>query len=202
MGLFKILGGAALGVAAIAALPIAGAVGTVALAGGAAAAAAGAVAGAVADKYDDTEERAENRGRASAAAEYDKKMEKLLSHFNDVEKKLGERGKYFEGILAMTAVGIACANCDGNIAKEEKEEINDFITGVAGDKLPSDIKDKIKQMWTNPPNVKTAFKLAKNLELDSLELFSEIIEITIYADDKVHPKELVFKQAWNKLAAA
>jgi len=202
MGLFKILGGAAMGVAAIASLPIAGAVGTVALAGGLAAAAAGGIAGAVASEMDDTEEVAERRGERKARAKYDKELEKLVSNFNDVEKRLGENSKYFEGILAMIAVGIACANSDGDIADEEREEINDFITGVAGDKLPSHIKEKIENMWINPPSVNTAFELANNLGLDSLELFSEIIEITIHADGDAHEDELVFQQAWNSLVGA
>ena len=202
MGLFNVLAGAAMGVAAIAALPVAGAVGTVALAGGAAAAAAGALAGASLKDDDDIREEGERDGRREATAEADKKIEKLLSNFHDVEKRLGETGKYFEGILAMTAVGIACANSDGDIADEEREEINDFITGVAGDKLPIHIKEQVEQMWTNPPNVNTAFELANNLGLDSLELFSEIIDITIHADGNVHEDELVFQQAWNELVAA
>jgi len=202
MGLFKILGGAAMGVAAIAVLPVAGAVGTVALAGGLAAAVAGGIAGAIANEMDDTEEKAERRGERNATVKYDKKIEKLLSNFNDVEKRLNDTGKYFEGILAMTAVGIACANSDGDIADEERKEINEFITGVAGDKLPTYIKEQVEQMWINPPSVNTAFELANNLGLDSLELFSEIIEITIHADGDVHENELVFQQAWNSLVAA
>lgn len=202
MGLFKILGGAAMGVAVIAALPIAGAVGTVALTGGLAAAAAGGIAGAVANEMDDTEEVAERRGERKATAEYDKEFEKLVSNFHDVEKRLNENGNYFDGIVAMSAVGIACANSDGNIADEERQDIEEFIAGVSHNELPTNIKEKIENMWVNPPSVNTAFELANNLGLDSLELFSEIIEITIHADGDVHDDELVFQQAWNSLVAA
>ena len=151
---------------------------------------------------DDTKEVAERRGERKATAKYDKELEKLVSNYNDVEKRLNENGNYFDGIVAMSAVGIACANSDGNIADEERQDIEEFIAGVSHNKLPINIKEKIENLWINPPSVNTAFELANNLGLDSLELFSEIIEITIHSDGDVHKDELVFQQAWNRLVAA
>ena len=45
-------------------------------------------------------EEGERDGRREATAEADKKIEKLLSNFHDVEKRLGETGKYLTTSLS------------------------------------------------------------------------------------------------------
>lgn len=202
MSFWKVLGGAAAGVAAVVALPIAGPVGAITGIGAAIAAGVGATAGGVASVLDDTEERAEKRGEERAAAQYERKYEKLATAFEETEKQIRETSKYFDLLIAMAAVGFACAACDGEIAPEERLDIDEFVAGVSSSKLPSHIKEKIDEIAKNPPNIKTAFELAQKVGLDSYDLFDEIIHVVIHADGRIHEQEKIFQQAWYELAAA
>ncbi len=202
MSFWKVLGGAAVGVVCVVALPVAGPVGAVTALGAAVAAGTGAAAGGIASAVDDSEEQAERRGERRATARFDRKYEKLASAFEDAEKRLEETDDYFNLLIAMEAVGLACAACDGEIAPEERLEIDEFIAGITSSELPSHVKDKIEDIAKNPPSVTTAFELAKRVGLDSYELFDEIIEVVMHADGRIHQDEKSFQNAWNELVAA
>lgn len=202
MSFWKVLGGAAAGVACVVALPIAGPVGAVTAIGAAVAAGTGAAAGGIASAVDDSEEQAERRGEKKATARYEQKYDKLASAFEDAKKRLDETDDYFNLLIAMEAVGLACAACDGEVAPEERQEIDEFIAGVASSELPSHVKEKIEDIANNPPSVTTAFELAKRVGLDSYELFDEIIEVVMHADGRIHQDEKAFQNAWNELVAA
>ena len=202
MSFWKVLGGAAAGIACVVALPVAGPVGAITAAGAAIAGGVGATAGGIASAVDDSEEQAEKRGAREEKAKYDKKYEKLEAAFNDAESRLSESDDYFKLLIAMEAVGLACAACDGDIAAEERREIDEFIAGISSSELPSKVKREIENIANNPPNIKTAFQLASRVGLDSFELFNEIIEVVMHADEYVHKNEKDFLNAWNKLVAA
>lgn len=202
MSYWKILAGAACGVAAVVALPVAGPVGAVTAIGAAVAAAGGAAAGGVAAAMDDSEEQAENRGRRKEAAKRQNEYEKLLSAFKEAEGEINESRSYFDLIIAMEAVGMACAASDGNIAECERKDIDEFIAGISSSSLPENIKKKIKDISENPPNLKTAFELAQKVGLSSFDLYEEIIHVVMHSDGAVDPKEEEFLLAWRKLASA
>ncbi len=202
MSFWKVLGGAAAGVACVVALPVAGPVGAITAAGAAIAGGVGATAGGIASAMDDSEEQAEKRGARIAAAKYDKKYEKLEAAFKDAENRLSESEDYFKLLIAMETVGLACAACDGEIAPEERQEIDEFIAGISSSELPSNVKREIEAIANNPPNITTAFQLASSVGLDSFDLFNEIIEVVMHADGYVHENEKDFVNAWNELVAA
>ncbi|PSV27527.1 MULTISPECIES: hypothetical protein [unclassified Photobacterium] len=202
MSFWKVIGGAAAGIACVVALPIAGPVGAITAAGAAIAGGVGAAAGGVAAAMDDGEEEAERRGERRANAEQELKYSKLTAAFEDAKNRLDETENYFNLLIAMEAVGLACANCDGEISLEERQEIDEFIAGVSSSELPSHVKRKIEDMAKNPPNVNTAFALAQKVGLNSFELYNEIIEVVMHADGRVHENEKAFEQAWNTLVKA
>ncbi|PVZ70396.1 hypothetical protein [Pelagibaculum spongiae] len=199
MSFWKVLGGAAAGVACIVALPVAGPIGAVTAAGAAIAGTLGATAGGIAEAMDDSEEEAEKRGEERAAAEYDKKYEKLLVAFEDAKSRIKDTEGYFNLIIAMEAVGLACANCDGEISENERLEIDTFIAGSVAGNLPENIKKKIQSIADNPPNITTAFHYASKVGLNSTELFEDIIEIVMEADGYRASEEEKFKSQWNQL---
>ena len=202
MSFWTIIGGAAAGIACVVALPIAGPIGAITAAGAAIAGGVGAAAGGVAYAMDDSEEQAERRGERKANAHHDLKYSKLATAFEDAKTHLGETENYFNLLIAMEAVGLACANCDGEISVEERQEIDEFIAGVSSSELPSHVKQKIEGMAQNPPSINTAFVLAQKVGLNSFELYDEIIEVVMYADGRVHENEKAFQQAWNTLVKA
>ena len=200
MSFWNILGGAALGVVAIAALPIAGPVGAVACVGsGLAAAGTGAVAGAVKNELDKDDKKAtyeegKNKGKAESAAEIDELKNELSNAFN----KLETMDEYWNALIAMTAVGVAVAECDGDFSDNEREEISTFVHGMmASSDVPDKVKSKLDDIYNNPPQMVVAFKLAKESKID-MEVFDDIIYIVMHADG-VKKEEEAFVNSWKTL---
>lgn len=199
---WKVLGGAAAGVAAVVALPVAGGVGAITLAGAAVASAVGGAAGVAASVFDDSEKKAEARGEARAAAKTDVKYDKLKAAYEQAFGNARESKQYFSLIVAMHAVGMACAACDGVVAAEEQRDIDEFIAGLAGIAIPTKTKEKLAEMVAKPPSMATAFKLARAHGAGSMDLFDEIIDMVIKSDGRVHEKEVAFRAQWAQLKAA
>lgn len=197
---WKVLGGAAAGVATIVALPIAGPIGVVTAMGALAAGSVGAAAGALAGSIDDSEERAEKRGEARAKAESDRRTQKFVEALKKAEEKINSAQEYHNLLIAMTALAMSCANCDGEIHNEEQLEIMEFITGVGGSGLPVDVQERLNKLAYNPPSLTDACVLIKKLpNIGSYDVFDDIVDLTIHADGIVHQNEIEFLREWNNV---
>jgi hypothetical protein len=163
------------------------------------------VAGAVVGVHlgDSTAEREKgyNKGFAEGKAENVVELEKLGEKFERVRNQLKETGQFFNGVIAMHAVAIAAANCDGEISEVEKQSIDMLIFGLASDSIPSAALGKIASLYQNPPSIRDAFELAKASDVD-LTAFREIINIVMESDGLAHVAKDTFMQAWNELIAA
>lgn len=205
MGFWKVIGGACAGIAVVVALPVAGPVGAITAVGAAVAAGIGAVAGGVAEHFDDSEEQAREdgyrEGRKDAKTECSVQIENIKNKLEKTFNRFKESADYYRVIIAMEAVAVSCANCDGEIADVEKEQIEMFISGVSRSALPSAVKERIQDIYDNPPTIREAFKLAKESNM-GMSIFDDIINLVVHADGIVHKNEEVFMQAWNSLKAA
>ncbi|ELB2965274.1 TerB family tellurite resistance protein [Vibrio parahaemolyticus] len=211
MSFWKVLGGVAVGVGAVAAAPFTGGgsiFGAVTLAGSLAGAgtvtaaigagAVGAAVGAAMDSDDDIKKKAYRDGKADGIAENAAKLQQLENKLKQAVAKLKDSADYYDTIYAMEAVALAVAHCDGSFCDDERKQIDEFIAGVASSSLPNEIKQKLTDMYESPLNIREAFELVKRAELD-LELVDEIIDVVIHADDHVHENESAFIQAWNEM---
>ena len=201
----KILTGVAIGVGAIAAAPFTGGgslVGGATLAASltgagtiAAATVAGVTGAAIASNISDSdEEKGREQGKIEAEAEYTIKMEKLekklTSAFAGVEN-------HFNAIIALEAVGVACAACDGDFSEKEKEEIGEFVKGMMAQNIPENVKEKIQAVYDNPPTVEEAFILAEESEVE-LSVYEDVIQFVMQIDG-VKEEEEAFVYAWDQL---
>lgn len=211
---WKVLGGAAIGVGAVAAAPFTGGgslvggatlLGSLAGAGTIAVAVGAGVAGAVVAANLDGDEEAHKAGveagRKQAKAEHLAEITKLNQELEKAMQSLKLAGKHFNAIMALNAVAVATANCKGGISEEDREGIEQFITGVAAGAIPDIVKAKIESLYQQPPTIKEAFILAKESGMD-MSIFDEIIKLLVLSKASVHPQEAAFMQAWNSLNAA
>ncbi len=195
----KILAGVAIGVGAVAAAPFTGGgsllggatlaasltgAGTIAAATGAGL--AGAVVGGAMGQMDEDE-------KAESLLVIGKLEEKLI----EVLTNLRSHDAHFKAIIALEAVGVSCAACDGDFSGNEKEEIGEFVKGMLTQTIPDDVKEKIKTVYDNPPTVEEAFILAKESGIE-LEVYEEIVQFVMQIDG-VKPEEEAFTHAWNQL---
>ena len=213
-----VLAGAAVGVGAVAAAPftgggsvlgfaplalsLAGAGGAAAAAGATGAVVGGVVVGAINDEEKRQAKDAGRReGEAKTKAERDRTIERMTAQLEEFVGKIKEREEFFHAVLAMTAVGMATANCDGEIHEEERKSIELFISGISAANLPKKVKTDIEEIYKNPPNLRTAIEAAREANIP-MDLVDEIIEVVIHADGIVHREEQAFLTAWRKLRSA
>lgn len=228
MKFFKILSFAALGVGAVAAAPFTGGgsiLGAASLAGSlagagtiAAAVGAGAAGGAAGyalsrkEEEDQDEENRKSRKEGKSAGELlasqkyekkiadaDKRLREFEEKFQSVEKSSSEYSQMCNQIVAMFAIGVAVAHCDGEYSEAEQKEIANFIGGVMGSALPSSLKAEIVKLEENPPSVQLAFAMAADAMLD-LKVIDAIILQVAMADGEIGPDEKLFIKKWQKQA--
>jgi hypothetical protein len=210
MGLGKILaytaGGAVLGVGAIAAAPFTGGgslfgaatlatslmgVGTVAAAAGTAAAAGGAAAYMARKENEEDEKREEEIANQKLRADkLEEGIKKALINFE------GDR-EYFNYIIGLTAIGLAMANVDGEIAPEEARELEEFIGGIANSNYPTNVKQIIENLYENVPNLMTAMKYISKINPKNYETIRDLIKLVMMADNIKHEREIAFIQAFE-----
>lgn len=210
----KILAGVVVGVGAVAAAPFTGGgsllagatamsslagAGTIAAAAGAAA--VGATAGAVmADTEEDKKKAIRNEGKAEGMAVVRQEIEALETKLSRALEQLKSNDGLFNAIIALEAVGVACAACDDDFSDAEKEEIGEFVQGMLAQNIPENVKIKIQDVYDNPPTVKEAFELAENSGLE-MSMFEDLIQFVMEIDG-IKPEEKVFVRAWSQLKAA
>lgn len=210
----KILVGCAVGVGAVAIAPftgggslLAGATLLSSLAGVGTVAAAtvagltgGAVGGAIADIEDEEKQALKDEGNAEGRAHAQEKIKKIENKLHLALTKLKTHDKHFKAIIALEAVGVACASCDGDFSGNEKKEIEEFVRGMLAQNIPEDVKEKIQTIYDNPPNVKEAFILAQESGIE-LDIYEELVQFVMEIDG-IKEEERVFVQAWKQLKAA
>ena len=210
MGIGKVLaytaGGVVLGVGAVAAAPFTGGgsifaavglgsslmgAGTIAAAAGTAAVAGGA--GAYMARKENEEDEKLNQELAEQKLRADKLEEGIKKALITFQ---GDR-EYFNYIIGLTAIGLAMANADGEIAPEETRELEEFIGGIANSNYPSYVKQAINDLYENVPNLMTAMKFISKINPDNYETIRDLIEVVMMADKISHKKEVAFIQAFE-----
>ncbi|HDT6079587.1 TPA: hypothetical protein QHC28_004285 [Aeromonas veronii bv. veronii] len=214
----KVIGGAVIGVGAIAAAPFTGGgsllgaatlasslAGAGALAAGAGA--AGAAAGAVMDRREKEEEerkarQAKQRGEQEADARNAIKLDKLRDEITNVLRTVEVRENF---LVTAFAVGICAANADQEICYEEREEIETLVAGLGKLEFISEAsRARVEAWYDNPPNLNTVWKIIEKNGLDQpkyISIFSNIVEMIIWADGERNYDEHEFTEAWNSLVA-
>jgi hypothetical protein len=179
MSFWKILGGAVAGGAFIATAPIAAPVSI----------AIGAITGALV-------------GGVVPGPELDNKYEKFQGLFTTAVEGAKNQEELNALLLAIVTVGMSCAASDGDIASEEFYEIKGFCKNIGDDSRFDTIKAQMDSLIASPPGIEDAFTTAKTINLESMELFSEIVDLVITADMKEHEKEIDYRMQWQQLVAA
>lgn len=208
MGFFKTLAYVAGGVGAVVLIPATGggslalavgALGTTTAAGAAIGVGVGAAAAAVAhaaeskDKaYEQGKSAGAKAGERAAQEKYQAKIEALAQRLRDYEDMDAK-------LVGMYAVGLAVAKSDGEICRDEQEELDAFVSGCMRGKLPKHIKDTIQKLAKKPPTLTQALKFARDAKVPKDDI-DDIIDLVAHADDVLHSKEKSLITRWKKAA--
>lgn len=137
----------------------------------------------------------------SSTAEKACRAAKIEARLIELEKTVGDSWTYFSGIIAMQAVALAVAHADGSISDTEKQHISELLHGVSAEYLPANVKSRIQELTDHPVTIHEAFRMAKESGLP-MELFDDILYVTIHADSILHPQEQQFMEIWEALKSA
>ena len=193
MGMWKVLGGVALGVGAVAAAPFTGRgsiLGPVSLAG-LIATVADVAGGGVGSMFSDDESNSSNNS-----------INKDHILFNKLTLSSKEREGF---IILLTSFGIAVANSDGKICNSELSEINKFNYEIQKSKLSDSCKNHVSHIIDNKGDLTDfliifeVFIKNKNEEfiLNTFSILDKVLNIIIYADGIIAEEELLFKKKWQ-----
>ena len=185
MGFWKKMGIAALVVAG----PISG--------GATIAVAAAAIAGGRAVR-DNIKEGGRQEGFEQGKAENTAEVEELRDKLHLASDRFQNFKEFEDHTIALFAVALAVAHCDGEFSPEEKEEIDEFVAGSAQSGFPESWNAIIKQLYDTPPNFNTAMEYVKKSPRDKWEAFDEIITMVSAADGKLDNREQAFNSSWNQ----
>ncbi len=192
MSFLKILGGAAAGVGAVAFAPTEEPVLAIS-----SLKAAAAVLSKNKEGDKKKEKEAFRNGKKVERAKNAKEIEKFAVQLQEASERFKEHSEYEDLLIAMFAVGISVANCDGEIDPQEKINIDTFIAGIAATSLPESVKKVINQLYDAPPSFNDAMKYVEKVAKPNRELFGTIIAITSESDGVVCDEEVAFKAAWE-----
>jgi len=206
MGLFKVLGGVALGVGAVAAAPFTGGgsilgaasiagslagVGTVA--GAVAAGAAGGVVGAALNDMEDDERRVARQsgfedGIKKGNAETIKRFENILNNHKRRD----------DFLIATTAMGFAMAQSDGYVSYEEKDEIDHFLGNInANPNIPGVVKREVTRVSEETLD-STSFPVYLNhLNIEEIQTLREFVVLIAESDDDFSADEKQFLMEYD-----
>lgn len=209
MGFFKALGYVAAGVGAVVLAPATGggslalaigAMGTTTAAGLAIGATAGAAAAAIDHSVSSKEtnyqkgyshgvEVGTKAGEAKAQEKYEKEIVNLtskLKSYHDADKK----------VLALFAVGLAVANCDGDFCVSEKKELNELILGLSNETKNSAFIKTLTQLESSPPSFDKATDIALAAGVTK-DMIDSVIDAIVKADGIISSDEKYLMHYWN-----
>lgn len=197
MSLGKILAFAAVGVGAVAIAPFTGggsllaaaSLGT-SLAGAGALATGAGMAGAAVGA-------ALSVNDADKKREQEKNIARISEQANKSKKVVEEHEKHTNIILALTALGCAMANADGEISPEEIVDLNEFVGGLASQGYPTHIREQISEIISNPPTFNEAIKHLNKVDSVEYPEIRNFLVMIMEADDNIHKKEEAFLKAFD-----
>lgn len=202
MSFWKVVGGIAAGVGAVAALPVAGPIGAVTAVGAVVGGVVGGTAGAAVALNDEDEIEQRDKEIKKGRAENIELKDKYEKELQDLAKKLEGYKEHTGAIVGMVAIGMATANADGEIAPSEKEAIMEFSAGVQHSKLPSEVQSLVKKLIDSPPSLQTAISIIKEHDKNpDWSIYRGIITVVIHADEKEDDLEKEFLNNFDILAA-
>jgi uncharacterized membrane protein YebE (DUF533 family) len=210
MGLLgKVLGGAAIGVGAVALAPFTGG-GSVAagatligsLTGAGAIATGAATAGITAGKmmHEAEEARKEEQIKRAKEASFQDGVYEGMSKSDEEIDRLREYEKIHSYIIGATMFAYYVAKVDGEISEEEQLEIDhDLNAFVDNHELPKEVLNKLHEISQMDKIVFSDVRVyLDNISVETLAKFDTDLEEIIQADGIIHPQEEKAQAIWRK----
>ncbi len=131
--------------------------------------------------------------------EFISEIDKIKQQLPDAFNPLSSMDEYWSAIIALEAVATSCASSDKDFSDKERKEIEKFVHRIEKE-IPSDVQEKIDDLYQNPLPFNKAFLLAKESKIE-MSFFEELLDLIIHVDG-VKFEEKVILNAWNDFKKA
>jgi hypothetical protein len=130
-------------------------------------------------------------------------VQRSNDRYESIISKIAETNAMFNLTLGLASVGYSCAASKGQVTAEERLQIDEFIVGVSVLMLPTHVKDEMRRMAFNPPDIRTAHAHAmKTATSDTWHLFDEIVTLITRMDEIIPAGKSEFEAQWHYLRRA
>lgn len=150
----------------------------------------------VSNKIEKRDDKIRDEGRKAAEATAAKKYEQKITQLTE---RLKGYHDFDKTVLALYAIGLATANADGHISKDELDEIDTFVSGCAAGILPQHVRQAIKELREAPPTLERAIAFAREANLKKNDV-QDVMDIVALADGTICVHEKKFITQWKKMA--
>ncbi len=213
---FATVAGAVIGVGAVAAAPFTGGgsvfgaatlasslagAGTVAAAIGAGAAGAGACATISNAETNKIKTIALEKGVENEKAESAVKIEELSKMMVHAAEVYTQQARANEFVIALAAIGLSMAACDGSISNEENVCVEEYVIGMSRLVLPQIIRDRLHKITNAPPDFERAILYVENFDNDIWPIIDGLLEIIGEADGDINQSKQEFLDKWKSYKA-
>ncbi|CAA7627267.1 hypothetical protein [Magnetospirillum sp. SS-4] len=206
---WALVGGAIVGVGAVAAAPftgggsvlggatliasLSGAAGTAVAVGGVGAAAGAAVSSAskkqaIGEGY--------RQGKEGDLAEAAAKIQVLQERLVLASERYREQNKLNEFIVCLIAVGAGMAACDGVLHEDDMSNLQEFVLGMSVFALPPAVENAIQQLLAKPPTFDEAMLYADRLGSDIWPVIDAILLNVSETQGEATEQGKVFLTKW------
>lgn len=199
------LGTAGVVIAAVVAAPVAGAVGTITLAGACIAGGSGALVGGAASFFDDTEKEAykkgHNDGTKTSKATADIELEQMRENLKKYHVYTEGCSGYFNSIVTLNTVAASAISQCNEVSASERAQLELFLMGSLASELPEDITNKINSIFDIPVAFTEAYELAMNSQIP-MDVYDDVIRFALAVAGANDDDVALISQAWSQLKAA
>jgi prenyltransferase beta subunit len=127
-------------------------------------------------------------------AKYTRELENLIK---DASKKFTKKKHFDDMLIAMFAVVMSVAVCDDDFSREEKRDIDNFISILEESDVSIRAKRTIKKMYNRPPSFVDVTQYVSQVDRTDWKIFDHVIDWMRMSDAKVSEQERKYKIQWN-----
>ena len=123
------------------------------------------------------------------------KMQEMITEAGSLLTEFEEFEAWY---VALFAIAISLANCDGEFHPLEKKGIDKCVEGVVEMGFPDSLINNINELYKTPPTFNEAMKYIRKVDKELWGHFDFILGLVANSDGVIRKEESAFLEAWNQ----
>ena len=138
------------------------------------------------------------KGSTKTKAEMAVELDKTNKRLKKLNADILEFADLRKMIFAITAIGVAAANIDGEITDEEAEIIKQLTFGATRAVFSDKLKELVQNLYDSKPNFEKAMNFVNKVDYKYWDEFKAIFIMIFKVDTKNINEQIVFRFKWDQ----